>query len=216
VARSKKSTDTVKSEPNWALWASKDYWTLDEAAALVDGLDPDTVHQQSDEILQHYGKMKHLIDIAQRKQMLTKPMRPLQVVEFFLQLGEMGVPPSLRKAVVEFTNDPVRSFSLLAKRCEELEKQNKALKRELDGVNPLDPRERKTLLVLLCGLVHTRYRYDPEKKSDVVKTIKSTLAHIGLKLSDDIIREWLKKAFEYLPHDQFDALGRVKNNASKQ
>lgn len=216
MAKSKKSTDTVKSGPNWALWASKDYWTLDEAAALVDGLDPDTILQQSDEILQHYGKMKHLIDIAQRKQMLTKPMRPLQVVEFFLQLGELGVPPKLRKAVVDFTSDPARSFSLLATRFEELEKQNKALKRELDGVEPLDPRERKTLLLLLCGLVHHHYHYDPEKKSDVVKTIKSTLADIGLKLSDDVIREWLKEAIEYLPHDQYDALGRVKNNASKQ
>jgi hypothetical protein len=210
VAKSKKSTDTIKSEPNWALWASKDYWTLDEAAALVDGLDPDTVLQQSDEILQHYGKMKQVLDIAQHKQMLTKPMRPLQVVQFFMKLGELGVPPKLKKAVVEFTSDPERSFSLLAKRYEVLEKQNKALLRELDGIKPLDPRERKTLLLLVCGLVHDRYRYDPEKRSDAVKTIKATLSAIGLKLSDDIIRDWLKAAFEYLPQDQFDDLGRVK------
>lgn len=202
--------DNGFKEPNWGWWASKAYWTLDQAAALLNGLDPDTVLQQSDDILRQFTKMKQLITLLQRDKNLTSPMRPIQVVECFTQLYDLGAPPKLRKAVLEYTNDPERSFSLLAKRCETLENRVKDLERQINDTKALDPRERKSLLSLLCGLVHHHYHYDPEKRSEVVKTIKSTLASIGIRISDDIIRDWLKAAFEYLPESQYDSLGRVK------
>jgi hypothetical protein len=210
VPKSEEADATGFKEPNWAWWAAKSYWSLDEAAALVGGLDPDTVLQQSDDILRQFTKMKQLIVLLQQKGNLISPMRPIEVVECFTQLLAMGAPPKLRKAVLEYTNDPERSFSLLAKRCEALESRVKDLEQQINDTKALDPRERKSLLSLLCGLVHHHYHYDPEKRSEVVKTIKSTLASIGIKISDDIIRDWLKAAFEYLPHDQFDSLGRVK------
>jgi hypothetical protein len=209
VNKSKQRADDGLKEPNWSWWASKAYWNLDEAAALVGGLDPDTVLQQSDDILRIFTKMKQLIVLLQQGKNLTRPMRPIQVVECFTELHELGAPPKLRKAVLEYTNDPERSFSTLAKRCEALEEQVKDLEQQLASAKTLDPRERKSLLLLLCGLVHHHYHYDPEKRSDVVQTIRSTLAGLRIKLSDDIIRNWLKAAFEYLPHDQFDSLGRV-------
>jgi len=210
VPKSMQAADSGFKEPNWAWWASKAYWTLDEAAALVDGLDPDTVLQQSDDIIRQFTKMKQLIVLLQRDKNLTTPMRPVQVIECFTLLHELGAPPKLRKAVLEYTNDPQRSFRLLAKRGEVLEKRVKDLEQQLIDASPLDPRERKTLLLLLCGLVHQHYRYDPDKRSDVVLKIKSMLAGLGIKLSDDIIRNWLKEAFEYLPDSQYDSLGRVK------
>jgi hypothetical protein len=211
VSRSKQTTDCEFKEPNWAWWAAKSYWSLDEAAALVSGLDPNTVLQQSDDVLRCFTKMKQLITLLQtNKKIITSPMRPIQVVECFTLLHEMGAPPKLRKAVLEYENDPKRSFSLLAKRCEASEKRVKDLEQQLTDSKTLDPRERKSLLSLLCGLVHHHYRYDPDKRNDVVQTIRSMLAGLGIKLSDDIIRNWLKASFEYLPDSQYDTLGRVK------
>ena len=52
----------------------------------------------------------------------------------------------------------------------------------------LGPSQRNTLLLFMYDLVHHHYRYDPEKNTDHVKTIKATLSAMGIKLSDDIIR----------------------------
>ena len=36
------------------------------------------------------------------------------------------------------------------------------------------------------------------------------LARMNINLSDDVIRNWLNAAFEFLPDDQFDAHGNAK------
>jgi hypothetical protein len=90
----------------------------------------------------------------------------------------------------------VVAFRLLSKRFAALEKENRELKLQL----PLDPRERKTLLSLVCGLVHLHYRYDPAKRSNVVKEIQTQLREMKINLSDDAIRSTLNAAYELLPH----------------
>lgn len=186
-------------DPNWAYWASKSYWTVDEAAALINGNDPETMLRRPADVLAHFAKMKQLIDVALHKQVLTQPIRPIQIVDLFRQMSRLGVHPKLEKAIVEFTNDPEKSFSALALRCADLEKQLEKLKKEAELAKPLDPRERKTFLMLLCGLSHIHYRYDPDKRG-IATEIRGKLIDLGIKLSDDAVRGALKSAYELLPH----------------
>jgi hypothetical protein len=186
-------------DPNWTFWASKSYWTTDEAAALINGNDPHTMLKRPAEVLEHFAKMKQIIELALHKQVLTHPIRPIQIVDFFRQASRFGVHPKLEKAMVEFTSDPEKSFSALALRCADLEKQLEKLKKEAELAKPLDPRERKTLLMLLCGLSHIHYRYDPDKRG-IATEIRGKLIDLGIKLSDDAVRGALKSAYELLPH----------------
>lgn len=64
----------------------------------------------------------------------------------------------------------------------------------------LGTRERETLLKLIAGMAVDGYGYDPKaSKSPVPKEIESSLSQLGISITDDTIRKWLKEAAELLP-----------------
>jgi hypothetical protein len=70
-----------------------------------------------------------------------------------------------------------------------------------DGVvkeeKPLTTRERDTLLKLVIGMAVDGYGHNPKAaKSNVPKEIADILADLGMSVSDDTVRKYLKQAAE--------------------
>jgi hypothetical protein len=185
----------AKQEPNWSYWASKEFWSVDEAAALMAGAEPAYVLEESDLVQEAFNEFRNIIGSLDSMARIIMPLRPIQLIEY-LDQERLTVAPQLRRAVLEYEGNPVVAYRLLSKRFAALETENRELKLQL----PLDPRERKTLLSLVCGLVQVHYHYDPAKRSNVVKEIQTKLRGLKINLSDDAIRSTLNAAYELLPH----------------
>lgn len=66
----------------------------------------------------------------------------------------------------------------------------------------LTVRERETVLKLIIGMAISGYSYKPkDSKSPVSKEIEGDLDILGISVSDDTIRKWLKEASKILPPD---------------
>lgn len=64
----------------------------------------------------------------------------------------------------------------------------------------LGTRERETLLKLLIGMAIAGYKYSPEEgRSHAPAEIASDLQRLGIAVSDDTVRKWLKEARALLP-----------------
>jgi len=60
--------------------------------------------------------------------------------------------------------------------------------------------ERDSMLKLVVGMAVAGYKYDPNlKKNSAVADIEADLAKLGLPLTDDTIRKYIKEGIEYLP-----------------
>lgn len=68
---------------------------------------------------------------------------------------------------------------------------------ETNGEKQLSTRERDNLLKLVIGMAIAGYRYDPAAaKSTAPKEIANDIAKLGMSLSDDTVRKYLKEATE--------------------
>jgi hypothetical protein len=64
-------------------------------------------------------------------------------------------------------------------------------------------KERESVLKLIIGMAVKGYSYDPNSsRSTTVSEIASDLAQLGLSLTDDTVRKWLKEASELLPRTE--------------
>jgi hypothetical protein len=182
-------------EPNWHYWASKEYWGVDEAAALMAGAEPGRVSEYPDLIEEGFAEFGDILDTMNKLDKVDLPIRPIQLIEY-LDQSRLSVSAKLRRAVLQYERNPTVAYRALANRVKALEVENRDLKLQ----SPLDPRERKTLLSLVCGLAYIHYRYDPSRRSNVVKEIQMKLRELKINLSDDAIRTALNAAYELLPH----------------
>jgi hypothetical protein len=65
---------------------------------------------------------------------------------------------------------------------------------------PLKTRERDTLLRLILGMAIRGYGHDPSaRKTETVSQITKDLEHLGIPVSDETIRKYLKEAAGLLP-----------------
>lgn len=64
----------------------------------------------------------------------------------------------------------------------------------------ISSRERTTLLKLIIGMARDGYGYDPAAtRSPFPKELEGILDRLGIPVSDDTIRKWLKEAADMLP-----------------
>lgn len=84
---------------------------------------------------------------------------------------------------------------------EDLEKLTSNESVDPDNAKGKDDVSRKTLLQLVLGMAMDQYKYDPDKKrTDVSKAIEVGLGILGIKVSDDTIRNALQEAKSKIPH----------------
>jgi hypothetical protein len=104
-----------------------------------------------------------------------------------------------------------RTISELRDRVATLEAERDAFSRDVEelknsprtpdgSASDLKARERGTLLKLVLGMAKGGYGYDPAKsRSTIAEDIVSDLAMLGISVSHDTVRKWLKEAAKLLP-----------------
>lgn len=101
--------------------------------------------------------------------------------------GFYPAPTLPRDAVFVVRTDALRAFHARAMELPPVDK-------------PLGTRERDTLLKLVIGMATSGYAYNPEDgRSSVPADIASDVEKLGLSMTDDTVRKWLKEAKALLP-----------------
>jgi hypothetical protein len=108
------------------------------------------------------------------------------------------------------------AISKLNARIEGLQNERDALSREIGllrakRISPeseeraLGTKERSTLLKLLVGMAITCYKYDPRSpRSSAHNAIADELSQVGITITNDTVRKWLKAGVELVPQSAFD------------
>jgi hypothetical protein len=69
-------------------------------------------------------------------------------------------------------------------------------------VQEIKPKQRATLLKIISAMAKDGYGYDSTaSRSPFPKELEGILDNLGMPVSDDTIRKWLKEASEYLPQE---------------
>jgi hypothetical protein len=78
---------------------------------------------------------------------------------------------------------------------------------------PLHTKERESLLKISIGLAVGGYGYNPaEKRSPIVKEIIDDMAEVGISLSVDTLRKFLRAGAEFLPSERGEERPQKKPN----
>ncbi len=120
--------------------------------------------------------------------------------------AKLPCPLALREALTEFSGARVdwkmvatafeRENLLLNERVSNLEKAT------ADGVlsGNLGTKERESLLKIVIGMAVAGYSFDPKSsRSPTAKEVSDDLMKLGITLSDDTIRKYLKEGADLLP-----------------
>jgi hypothetical protein len=204
-------------------WSRVPKWTLEVTVSLILEADPDSasnyfsgsydrynnrVFRAETPFSIAYKKLKFLIENNFGFYEPGKKIQASAIIEW-LEQAKIPYPDDLKAAMARFgkprfdweakgnalqsENDELRT------RVSKLEKL--AADHALDG--PIDTKERESLLKLVIGMAVKGYGYDYKaSKSKTPKEIESDLNLLGLNLSDDTIRKYLKEAAALLPDQE--------------
>lgn len=107
-------------------------------------------------------------------------------------------------------DEAAATVTKLSERLERLQKERDDFAGQLKGLEAIglkDPeklgnRERSTLLKMVIGMAVAGYTYDPSKaRNPAVSDIVNDMARLGVAISDDTARNWLREATKLLPKD---------------
>lgn len=166
-------------------------WTIEQAAALLVGEDPDAILDGSnlaascpDDVRRRYLAMFRLLDSHIRHSGIAFSQPPTEIIEWALH-AEVNPPLALVEAV------RTQGRTLIETRTAAREESR-----------PLGERERNTLLRMLIGMAIGGYGLNPDdRRSDVAAAIVSDLDELGIEISTQTVRDKLQKARDLLPGD---------------
>lgn len=189
-------------------WCRMETWTLDEGVALSLGRDPRFVdfdkiypYRISSCLAKEYIERLDVVERASVSLKLAENSKPRDFLEY-LDEEHLKYPRVLEVYL------KIESKKYLTERIQLLEKEQDQLREELSiararlnaGGQALPTRSRETLLKLIIGMAAAYHGYDPQApRSGTASEIRSELARVGIELSDDTIRSWLREAAEFLP-----------------
>jgi hypothetical protein len=204
---------------DFAYWCRMPNWKEREAVAIALGADPSDawnyVRNVSGKSKSHYPTKppfavayEQLNTLVVRNFPLVRLGEAIKASLFidWLAAERLPLPSRLVEAFSEFGHPKTDWKSLAEKSLLE----NKAL---IDRVSSLETalanfavsgsantKERESLQKLVIGMAVKGYRYDPKVgRSGTPKEIADDLAALGISLSDDTVRKYLKDAAEFLP-----------------
>jgi len=198
MPRSKDKDASSYADPiDYSYWASKPYWSVEEAAALMlDGDLTEFVRASDPAILRTFGTAKQLVAMAQTRGELPRVIQPRIFKAWIDSYSTQGLPPALAKAIDEFQDGP-SGIEVLRRQIKQLAEENTALKSKARSEKPVGTRERETLLIMIYSMAKKHYRYNPDAaRQDAVKNISTTIGDLGLSISDDTIRKNLQDSAE--------------------
>jgi hypothetical protein len=184
-------------------------------------------HTRMSPFARQYGQLRDLLLRAQGVQQLYDPVLPGFYIAW-AKRNDIAFPPELEAALVARgvqVADWKSNYDDLKRNYDEalqyLEQVNKRIREdqgilatlrrrvaELEATLNVAPpperglpgKERESVLRMIIAMAVKGYGFDPSSsRSNVVSEITSDLAQVGLLLSDDNVRKWLKEAAELLP-----------------
>jgi hypothetical protein len=220
------------NQPIWKGWAGVPYWNSDEAAALLAGWDPLEAGflREGDEYSIKIERIKITIErVIEAGDLAGSPGR---ILPYDLVSWSVGLPihsDRLFWAVVrhEHRDDP--SPDVEAAEINSLRKEIARLKRQLATVeekpssvstpNPTSPdvgdlgeKERITFQKMILGMALKKYNYRIGQRNGASEMISRNLEDVGIKLSDDTIRDKLGEASQSIPVNTDEALKPKSGN----
>ena len=184
--------DTPAAQADFQLWARMSYWSADEATALLLWKNPEVVNETSfgdsndaSNFSEIYRKVRILTERAVETNYLTKQIDPHQFIEWARNTAQLKVPKELTTAIAD------------------LETSAKPNKTSEPVEQPLVDSERTSLLKLALGMAIKGYNYDPGKQKNEATgdnrgSIATDLERLGLDLTSDTVRKYLKEAEQRL------------------
>jgi hypothetical protein len=180
------------------------HWSVEEAAALLIGLNPRHVSRHG--VLDYdadgnESPYQSILELSKRAYGTGRigSGSPREWIDWAKAI-DLPVPAKLRDGVERWGASKVvlapsiyaRGITYVAEPADTGAAKTEKLE--------LDPRERASLLKLVIGMAMAGYRYDPKaKRNDAVTEIYSDLLGLGIELSDDTIRRFLREAAQYAP-----------------
>ena len=225
-------------------WGKLDLWSLDEAVALSLGKAPEAVNSQSIEpfvakspFAQGYNKRLDMARRAAERGVLKNPSVPADFLSWARHKG-FELPRSLRHHVFVHGDDLHERLLAARAQMKELEgdltRSNEirdqlradisALTGKLDAAekalqcDPLRPKERNSLLLLMATAIAVAYNSDPRvDRTDLFSEIQQDLDRLGASIHTDTVRKWVKAAFDLFDREHLDEFfgGKSRNQSTR-
>lgn len=190
-------------------WGKAAFWHLDEAAALLHGLDPALVDPSwrptsriDFGLWRQWKALRELLSRAQTARQIDLTLGPGGILAWAKRL-DITYPPELEAAVVRhghrLVDWKIEAESLRA----ELAALKNGTGKQQTAPKEVHARERESLLKLIIGMAIKGYGHDPKAaRSPTAKEIAGDLALHGIPLDEDTVRKYLAEAKELLPGDE--------------
>ena len=210
-------------------WSKAAYWSLDEATALSFGRAPEVVKWENVKNLagisafaSQYMRLRDLLLRAKGAEQLFEPIAPGFYIAW-AKRNEISFPPDLEAAVVargqqiadwrscyddlkEKFDEAIGLIDVLNQKIRRDQEIQNELQRNISELKAIPTergllgKERDFVLKLIIGMAVKGYAFDPAaNRTKAISEITSDLEELGLALSDDTVRKWLKEAGELLP-----------------
>lgn len=207
------------TESVYDYWVKAAYWSLNESVALLLGRNPEIINEKAvagdrgnSQLGVRYRKLWDLAKRAYDTRQLSAHPRPQKVVEWAKDCL-IEVPEALQSALDRHglkSQDWKVAFQNQTALVAALQQELLAKNSEIDAFSvnrlpekSLGARERESLLKLVLAMAIDGYGYDPSAaKSPTAGELAGHVELLGMSLSDDTIRNYLKEAKELLPGTQ--------------
>jgi hypothetical protein len=190
------ATDTDSGNSvDYEFWGRMPGWTIAEAAALLVGLDPDSVSSETGKDAlretkhRQYYQLRRRLKRARKMDDLDDPMRPRDFLEWAVS-NKLNVSHDLQQGVhigKKLQNWRQKYFSMKRKRDALVDKSK----------DVVTPKERTSLLTIILAMVRQILKHQAGNPH-TVSAIRKAVEKAELKLSDDAIRKYLSEAEEKL------------------
>ena len=175
-------------------WAQMPGWRVAEAAALLLGLDPDSVTSAkgtNGSEPQRFVRLKRMMLRAYNMDQLDSPMSSGTCLEW-ASSNEIPIPKLLLDAVAK--GKPLRNWK---KRAQGYRRRLGKLELKSGDIDDVPAKSLHSLYSIILGIAVDKYKFDPEKNNSAATNIENTLAKVGLsEPKAETIRTWLQKAHE--------------------
>lgn len=204
---------------DFSYWSRSPKWSVTEAISLALGADPDSAKyyvrtsydpsrrrsNNKPPFSMAFEKMRHLVEQNFMSAVDDSMVKAGEYVEWLAQM-KLPLPQGLRAAMDMYAQPRIDWRALAANAQTDIaEKGARIAKLETaiaDNalVGSSNTKERESLLKLVIGMAVKGYSYDPKAgRSETAKEISDDLLLLGISLSDDTVRKYLKMAADLLP-----------------
>lgn len=188
-----------------AWWIRLPYWTRDEATALSLRRNPKMVNFETlrqwqfvdnSNFFRLFCERSELIERADFAGELTEPITPQAFITWSIErhhpwAGEF-LPYAQASSQVSSDEWEKRYNEVLAER----DALRQKLDRLLTNIDEVNPKSQMSLFTLVAGMAVARFGYATRGNSSGAKIIQGELEELGLRMSQETIKNWIQQAAE--------------------